>query len=52
MKFLQPKRRVGFLSRRLPMRQRVLPFVDRARRLERTFKLVIAVATIVMIAIA
>jgi hypothetical protein len=37
------------LTRRRPMRQGVFGFVDRAKRLERTFKLIIALATVCLI---
>jgi hypothetical protein len=37
------------LTRRRPMRQGVFQFIDRARRLERTFKLIIALATVGLI---
>ena len=48
---LRGNQRVGHsLSRRRPMRQRVFAFVERAERLDRTFKLVIALATVGSIA--
>ncbi len=40
-----------FSPRRRPMRQRVFAFVDRAERLDRTFKWLIALATIASIAL-
>jgi hypothetical protein len=51
MNLLQGTNAWSFLSRRHPPRQRVFGFVDRAERLERTFKLMIVLVTVCSIAL-